>query len=103
MNELRKLDLFCRAAGGWSLGLRRAGFTTVAACQIDLWRRAVLGVNNPGARLYDDIWTLAGSDGGGEAAEVLAMIRSGARVMVCGGRAMAEGVTAALISLPRRV
>ena len=31
-----------------------------------------------------------------EAPEVLAMIRSGARIMVCGGRAMAEGVTAAL-------
>ncbi len=34
-----------------------------------------------------------------EAAEVLAMIRSGARIMVCGGRAMAEGVTAALTDI----
>ena len=34
-----------------------------------------------------------------EAAEVLTMIRSGARIMVCGGRAMAEGVTAALTDI----
>lgn len=54
----RTLDLFCGAAGGWSLGLHRAGFTTVAACEIDPWRRAVFGVNNPAARLYDDVRTL---------------------------------------------
>lgn len=34
-----------------------------------------------------------------EAAEVLSMVRSGARIMVCGGRAMAEGVTAALTDI----
>lgn len=28
------LDLFSAAAGGWSLGLHRAGFVTVAACEI---------------------------------------------------------------------
>jgi site-specific DNA-cytosine methylase len=52
------LDLFCGAAGGWTLGLHRAGFTTVAACEIDPWRRAVFSQNNPGARMYDDIRTL---------------------------------------------
>jgi len=35
------LDLFCGAAGGWSLGLHRAGYRTVAACEIDDWRRSV--------------------------------------------------------------
>lgn len=55
----RTLDLFCGAAGGWSLGLHRAGFTTVAACEIDPWRRAVFAQNNPGVRMYDDIRTLS--------------------------------------------
>lgn len=35
------LDLFCGAAGGWSLGMHRAGYHTIAACEIDPWRRAV--------------------------------------------------------------
>jgi DNA (cytosine-5)-methyltransferase 1 len=38
----RTLDLFCGAADGWSLGLHRAGFTTVAACET--WRRAALAL-----------------------------------------------------------
>lgn len=54
----RTLDLFCGAAGGWSLGLHRAGFKTVAACEVDPWRRAVFGRNNPGVVLYDDVRTL---------------------------------------------
>lgn len=54
----RTLDLFCGAAGGWSLGLHRAGFQTVAACEVDPWRRAVFGRNNPGVVLYDDVRTL---------------------------------------------
>lgn len=52
------LDLFAGAVGGWSLGLHRAGFTTVAACEIDTWRRAAFARNFPEARLYDDIRTL---------------------------------------------
>ncbi len=35
------LDLFCGGAGGWSLGMHRAGYRTVAACEIDDWRRSV--------------------------------------------------------------
>lgn len=31
---MRALDLFSAAAGGWTLGLHRAGFLTVAACEI---------------------------------------------------------------------
>lgn len=49
------LDLFSGACGGWSLGMHRAGFRTVAACEIDDWRRAVFAANNPGARMFADI------------------------------------------------
>lgn len=40
------LDLFCGAAGGWSLGMHRAGYKTVAACEIDPWRREVFMNHN---------------------------------------------------------
>jgi site-specific DNA-cytosine methylase len=36
------LDLFTGAAGGWTLGMHRAGYHTIAACEIDPWRRSVL-------------------------------------------------------------
>lgn len=52
------LDLFSGAAGGWSLGLHRAGFTTVAACEIDPWRRERYAENFPHVRMYDDVRTL---------------------------------------------
>lgn len=58
MSGLDVLDLFSGAAGGWSLGLHRAGFRTVAACESVAWRRAMYAVNNPDARLYDDVCTL---------------------------------------------
>lgn len=52
------LDLFSAAAGGWSLGMHRAGFRTVAACERVAWRRALYAQNNPGVILYDDVCTL---------------------------------------------
>lgn len=52
------LDLFSAAAGGWSLGMHRAGFRTVAACEIIAWRRAMYAKNNPGVAIYDDVRTL---------------------------------------------
>lgn len=52
---MRVLDLFCGAAGGWSLGLHRSGFKTVAACEIDPARRAAFAHNNPNVKLYDDV------------------------------------------------
>ncbi len=55
---MRALDLFSAAAGGWSLGLHRAGFVTVAACEIVEWRRILYSENFPHVRLYDDIRTL---------------------------------------------
>lgn len=55
---MRVLDLFSAAAGGWSLGLHRAGFETVAACEWIDWRRALYAENNPGVKIYDDVRTL---------------------------------------------
>ena len=52
------LDLFSAAAGGWSLGMHRAGFVTVAACETIAWRRALYAQNNPGVMIYDDVRTL---------------------------------------------
>ncbi|MCX8999939.1 DNA cytosine methyltransferase [Rhizobiaceae bacterium BDR2-2] len=49
------LDLFSAAAGGWSLGLHRAGFLTIAACEIVEWRRILYAENNPHVRLYEDV------------------------------------------------
>src|SRR5690606_32256160 len=52
---MRALDLFSAAAGGWSLGLHRAGFVTIAACEIVKWRRILYAENNPHVRLYEDV------------------------------------------------
>jgi len=52
------LDLFSAAAGGWSLGMHRAGFKTIAACENVDWRRALYAQNNPGVVIYDDVCTL---------------------------------------------
>lgn len=57
-SRLPVLDLFSAAAGGWSLGLHRAGFRTVGACEVIPWRRALYAQNNPGVRIYDDVRTL---------------------------------------------
>lgn len=56
---LRVLDLFSGAAGGWTLGLHRAGFKTVAACEADPWRRAVYSRNWPNVVMFDDVRTLS--------------------------------------------
>lgn len=55
---IRVLDLFSAAAGGWSLGMHRAGFKTMAACEVIDWRRAIYSENNPGVPVYDDVTTL---------------------------------------------
>ncbi|MCB9942806.1 MAG: DNA cytosine methyltransferase [Geminicoccaceae bacterium] len=55
---MRALDLFSAAAGGWSLGLHRAGFITIAACEIIEWRRILYAENNPHVRLYEDVRAL---------------------------------------------
>lgn len=58
MTALTVLDLFSAAAGGWSLGMHRAGFKTIAACESVAWRRELYAVNNPDVRIYDDVRTL---------------------------------------------
>lgn len=55
---MRVLDLFSAAAGGWTLGMHRAGFQTVAACEAVEWRRTLYAENNPGIPIYDDVRTL---------------------------------------------
>lgn len=57
-HEIEVLDLFSAAAGGWSLGMHRAGFKTIAACEFIEWRRALYSQNNPGVLIYDDVRTL---------------------------------------------
>lgn len=54
---MRLLDLFS-GIGGFSLGLERAGMTTVAFCEIDPYCRAVLKKHWPEVPIYEDVRTL---------------------------------------------
>ena len=54
---MRVLDLFS-GIGGFSLGLERAGMTTVAFCEIDPFCRAVLKKHWPHVPQYEDVRSL---------------------------------------------
>jgi DNA (cytosine-5)-methyltransferase 1 len=63
---MKVLDLFS-GIGGFSLGLERAGFETVAFCEIDSFCRKVLRKHWPDVPIYEDVCQLTaerlGADG----------------------------------------
>ena len=54
MNKIQVLDLFS-GIGGFSLGLERAGFETVAFCEIDKYCRLVLQKHWKDIKIYNDV------------------------------------------------
>lgn len=60
---LKVLDLFS-GIGGFSLGLERAGFQTVAFCEIDPFCRSVLAKHWPDVPIFEDVTVLRGEDVG---------------------------------------
>ncbi len=58
---MKVLDLFS-GIGGFSLGLERAGMTTVAFCEIDPFCRRVLARHWPDVPCFEDVTKLRGSD-----------------------------------------
>ena len=54
---MKVLDLFS-GIGGFSLGLEKAGFETVAFCEIDKKARIVLSKHWPDVAIFDDVTTL---------------------------------------------
>jgi DNA (cytosine-5)-methyltransferase 1 len=61
-HKLSVLDVFAGGCGGWSLGLEAAHcFRTVAQCEKDPFRRAMLSRVWPNVRRYDDIRDLTAS------------------------------------------
>ena len=54
---MKVLDLFA-GIGGFTLGLERAGFETVAFCEIDPYAQKVLKKNWPEVPIYDDVRTI---------------------------------------------
>jgi len=57
VETVQVLDLFA-GIGGFTLGLERAGFETVAFCEIDPYAQKVLKKNWPGVPIYDDVRTI---------------------------------------------
>lgn len=62
MSKLKVLDLFS-CVGCHALGMHRAGHETVAFCEVNAARRAVLASQFPGALIHHDIRDLIGVDG----------------------------------------
>ena len=58
---MKVLDLFS-GIGGFSLGLERAGFETVAFCEVDKKCQAVLKKHWPNVPIFDDVSNLKGEN-----------------------------------------
>lgn len=58
---MRVLDLFS-GIGGWTRGLHAAGYETVAACEINDWKRAQYQRLHPEVTVYCDVRELIGAD-----------------------------------------
>ena len=69
---LRVLDLFS-GIGGFSLELERAGFKTVAFCEIEKYPRSILKKHWPNVPIFEDVRTLDGKQ------------FKGAVELICGG------------------
>ena len=54
---MKVLDLFA-GIGGFTIGLERAGFETVAFCEIEPYAQKVLAKNWPGVPIYGDVRTI---------------------------------------------
>ena len=57
--KLNVLDLFS-GIGGFSLGLERAGFKTVAFCEVETYCQSVLSKHWPDVPIHSDIRELDG-------------------------------------------
>lgn len=60
---MKVLDLFS-GIGGFSLGLERAGMTTIAFCEIEEYPRQVLKKHWPNVPIFEDVRKLKGEDVG---------------------------------------
>jgi len=67
---MKVLDLFS-GIGGFSLGLERAGFETVAFCEIDKKAQLVLKKHWPDVPIYDDVTKLNGEMFNGQTVDII--------------------------------
>ena len=102
---MKVLDLFS-GIGGFSLGLERAGFETVAFCEIEDYPRKVLAKHWPGVPIYDDVRELTAerliSDGIGD----IDVITGGfpcQDLSICGHQLGFEGVRSSLYAEMQRL
>ena len=58
---MKVLDLFS-GIGGFSVGLEKAGFETVAFCEYDPFCKSILEKNFPGTPIYGDLKELANDE-----------------------------------------
>ena len=91
MRIVKVLDLFS-GIGGFSIGLEKAGFETVAFCEIDPDARQGLKKHWPGTHVFTDVSKLGASEGmtgqleiGGPLEDGTMKVLPGDLDMICGG------------------